>query len=247
MRHSHTSRISAKTILAFVGLGLAAACSDSVSAPRAVELAVKAPAGFDVAVGVTSFRYSPKRGVTQRLGDHVLVIPAGGVCDLSSSYGPGTWDDPCTPAAHSFIITATSYTDADGHPYIDFQPALRFVPSKETDLYLKDGKRDGSTLLTINYCSLAGCVDESLGDPSLATHRVGHSSILVRRIKHFSGYSIATGDPCSGTISMLDDGSLWCDLGDGGGLSRSGYMLASGLSKSDGVPTGHPRRKKPIQ
>jgi len=245
MRHSHTSRISAKTILAFVGLGLAGACSDSVSSPTMSEVAVKAPAGYDLVLGVTIFRYNPKKGVTQRLGDHVVVIPAGGVCDLSSSYGPGTWDDACAPASHSFMITATTYADANGHPYIDFQPALRFVPSKETDLYLKDGKRTVATMLTINYCSLKGCVDESINDPSLATQRVGNSNILVRRVKHFSGYMIVTGDACNGTVSQTDDGSVWCD--DGRGLSRSGYMLASGLNKTDGASRGTPRRKKPIQ
>jgi hypothetical protein len=240
MRHSHTSRISAKTILAFVGLGLAGACSDSSSAPTMSEVAVKAPAAYNRVLGVTSFRYDHSKGVTQRLGDHVLVIPAGGICDLSSSYGMGTWDDPCAPLKHSLIITATTYADAGGHPYIDFQPALRFVPSKETDLYLKDGTRTVATMLAINYCSALGwCVDESINDPSLATHRVGNSNIFEARIKHFSGYLIATGADCNGMV----DGGVGCD--GGGGQSRSGYMVASGLSGSNGFPTtGGSRRKE---
>ena len=108
MRHSHTSRISAKTILAFVGLGFAGACSDSVSAPTK-EVALKASlANYTEVLGTTTFRYRPSKGVTQRIGDHVLVIPAHGICDLSSSYGPGTWDDPCAPATHGINITATT-------------------------------------------------------------------------------------------------------------------------------------------
>jgi hypothetical protein len=239
MRHSHTSRISAKTILAFVGLGLAGACSDSVSAPTSA-VAVKAPAAYTQVLGVKSFRYDPSKGVTEHLGAHVLVIPADGVCDLSSSYGHGKWDDACAPLTHSIIITATTYADEGGHPYVDFQPALRFVPTKETDLYLMDGKRDVATTLTINYCTALGCVDESIADPSLVTTRVGQSRVLVRRVKHFSGYSIGVGDYCSGSIQDPLGGVI-CDLGSG--LMRSGYMLASGLENNPGATTGVRRKK----
>ena len=38
------------------------------------------------------------------------------------------------------MITATSFADANGHPYVDFQPKLRFVPTKETYVYLRDRK-----------------------------------------------------------------------------------------------------------
>src|SRR5438876_11095107 len=82
MSHSHSSRVmttSAKAILALVGLGLAAACSDSISAPtRAVSF--KHPAQFSDVVDVTTFRYDPAQGLLQRFGNHVLVVPAGGVC-----------------------------------------------------------------------------------------------------------------------------------------------------------------------
>ncbi len=247
MRHSHTSRISAKTILAFVGLGLAGACSDSVSAPTS-DVAVKAPAAYTQVTGSSTFRYNPSKGITKRLGDHVLVIPANGVCDLSSSYGPGTWDDACAPLTHSIAITATSYVDADGHPYIDFQPALRFVPTKEVDLYMLDGKRQNATIVTMNWCNAQlVCIDESINDPSLVTQRVGASRVLVRRIKHFSGYNLTSGgDYCPGSVIPDPAGGWFCDLGDGRGLMRSGYMLATGLDKTDGpaIQTGHRRKAK---
>jgi len=230
MRHSHTSRISAKTILAFVGLGLAGACSDSVSAPMS-EVAVKAPAGYSDVVGVTSFVYDPASPLVQRLGDHVLVIPAGGICDLTSSYGMGTWDDACAPLTHSIVITATAYADADGHPYLDFQPALRFVPNMETDLYLKDGKRDVGAVMAMNYCNASGCIDESIQDASLVTRRVGQSRILVRRIKHFSGYMITSGGYCPGIVTIDPSGGYWCDTTPA--VMRSGYMVASGLIPAD--------------
>jgi len=237
MRHNHTTRglmTSTKAILAFVGLGLAGACADSVSAPTS-EVSVKVPAAYSTVLSVTRFRYSPSSGATKRLGeDHVLVIPAGGVCDpATSGYGPAFWDAPCTAVSHSIIITATTYADAEGHPYLDFQPHLRFVPTKETNLYLKDGKRSNGAMLTINWCNDADgkCVDESLTDASLVTHRVGKSRILVRRIKHFSGYHISAGDECNGTITEDPEGGMFCETADRG-ADRSGYMLASGLGKS---------------
>jgi hypothetical protein len=244
MRHSHTSRISAKTILAFVGLGLAGACSDSVSGPTKV-VSAKAPAAYTEILGVTSFVYDPDHSLIQRFGDHVIVIPANGVCDLSSSYGPGTWDDDCAPLTHSIIITATTYADAEGHPYVDFEPALRFVPTKETDLYLKDGKRDRAAPVQMTWCNaLFVCVDESVNDPSVATHRIGQSRNLVRRIKHFSGYNLTSGDDfCPGSVTPDPDGGWWCETDGDRSLERSGYMLASGLDKSGGATTGVRRKK----
>lgn len=242
MRHSHTSRTSAKTILAFVALGFAGACSDSISAPTS-EVSVKAPAGYDLVLGVKSFRYDPNKGVTQRLGAHVIVIPAAGICDLSSTYGTKYWDDGCAPLTHSIIITATTFADKNGSPYVEFQPALRFVPSKETDLYLRDGVREDGTAATINYCTLLGCADESLTDSSLVTHRVGNSRMLVRRIKHFSGYNIGPGSECRGTLVPDGEGGMVCQTDGDSGFYRSGYMLASGLSKTEGTEI-IPRRRR---
>jgi hypothetical protein len=244
MRHSHTSRgfrTSAKAILAIVGLGFAGACADSVSAPTS-DISAKAPAAYSKMVGVTTFKYTPKNGVTKRFGSHLIVIPADGICDpATSGYGKAFWDAPCSPVNHSIVITATSYTDVDGNPYVDFQPALRFVPTKETYLYLRDGKRASATGLQITYCATAlSCEDESINDASLETHRVGKSQILGRRLKHFSGYNITAGGVC-GRVSLGDEGGMICiDLG---GMTRSGYMLASGLGKT-GTPDSFGGRRR---
>jgi hypothetical protein len=141
-------------------------------------------------------------------------------------------------------ITATTMADAQGHPYVEFSPDLRFSPDKEVYLYLKDGKRTSAQTLSINWCPTGGttCIDESLTDPSLATKRVGKSSILGRRLKHVSGYNIVARDECSGSVSMLDDGSLFCNTD---GSARSGYMVASGLGKP-GTTDSFGRRKKPL-
>src|SRR5437773_8305347 len=98
MSHSHRGlKISAKAVLAFGGVALAVACSDSISAPtRAVSF--KHPAQFTEVLDITSFRYDPEQSLLQRLGNHVLVIPAGGVCDpATSGYGSEAWDAPCEP------------------------------------------------------------------------------------------------------------------------------------------------------
>jgi len=246
MRHSHTSRgftTSAKTLMAVLGLGLATACSDSVSTTPISQVSVQAPAGFDKIVGVQTFTYSPSTGVTQRLGDHVISIPAGAVCKADGYYATRQWDQPCTPVNHKVTFTATTFTNVDGVPYVEFQPAVRFAPNKEVDLYLRDGQHSSPTVEAIYWCpTLGACVDES-SDATMATSRVGKSSILVRRIKHFSGYVVISGADCTdGVVETLDDGSLYCNTDAGrGGASRSGYMVASGLTK--GGSTGAHRKK----
>jgi hypothetical protein len=233
MRHSHTSRNYAKAFFAFVTIGLVSACADSTVAPT-TEVSFKAPAAFSRNVGVKVFRMS-KDGGTERLGSHTINFPAGSICDpAKSTYGPTEWDKPCTPLKGSILITATMLEDKDGNPYIDFQPALRFVPTKEVNLFLKQGRAKEARELNVEYCNNAGvCIDESKTDASLIPQRLGKSSILVRRIKHFSGYSIAAGKGCLGELTEDLTGSLMSAM-DGLGLNfdkRSGYMVASGLVK----------------
>ena len=237
MRHSQTSRNYANAFFAFVTIGLAAACADSTVAPTS-EAAFKAPAAFNKTIGVKVFRVSGKEGATQRLDKHIINIPGNAVCDpATSTYGPGEWDKPCNVLKGSILITATMFEDMDGRPYVDFQPALRFVPTKAVTLYLRSGRSEQATTWNIEFCNNHGfCYDESKTDASLATFRVGNSAILGRRIKHFSGYSLAAGDLCPGTITMEADGMQMCAT-DGGGLTRrSGYILASGLADEHESP-----------
>jgi hypothetical protein len=206
---------------------------------------LESPAGYDLIVGVQSFWYTPSNGAIARIGDHMVVMPAGSVCDpATSGYGADLWDTPCNTVNHSVLITATTYNDIDGHPYLLFAPDLRFLPSKEVDLYLKDGRRTAARELAVAWCPTGGitCVDESINDPSLATQRVGRSAILFRRLKHMSGYYIVNRGECPGSIDMLDDGSLFCN--DGSALFRSGYMVASGLGGAGNSGGSISRRKR---
>jgi hypothetical protein len=231
MRHSHTSRNIAKAFFAFVTIGLVSACSDTVVAPPTSEVSFKAPAAYSISAGIKTF-WVGSSGGTFQLGNHTITFPAGSICDpLLSSYGSTEWDKPCTAASRYILVTATMLEDAVGNPYVDFQPALRFVPTKEVSLFLKQGRGKASELKML-YCNNLGvCVDESIKDPTLAPRRVGKSSILVRRIKHFSGYSIAAGDECLGALTEDLTGSLMC-VAEGLVLGRrSGYMVASGVTK----------------
>jgi hypothetical protein len=235
MKHGHISRNSAKAFFAFVTLGLASACADSTVAPTAEVSAFKAPAAFSRTGGVKIFRVNNSEGITQRIGSHVINIPARAICDpLTSGYGSTTWDNPCSPLIGSILITATVLYDNDNHPYIDFQPAMRFAPDKEVMLFLRNGRSATATQLNVKYCNNLGyCVDESLNDASLKPFRVGNTSVIGRRIKHFSGYMIGQGGACPGTVTQDADGSWWCE--EGGMDRRSGYMVASGKSDTDGA------------
>ena len=132
-------------------------------------------------------------------GGHYLYVEKDGVCDLSSPYGPAYWNTDCTPSTVVTEVTAKSWTDAAGHPRIDFEPALRFVIKRgriktSALLFMYDSvaaKTPGSTIL---YCTGPGvCVDEGVHDRLLRTDADRTGGYLVRQIKHFSGYEVAAG------------------------------------------------------
>jgi hypothetical protein len=238
MKHGHSSRNIAKAFFAFSVLGLAAACAESpMSAPVAEAPTVWAPANF-VKTGYTvTFRVNNKEGATKKIGQHVINIPANAICDFGSGYGPTFWDKKCEPMRGSTVITATVFAGPNGEPYVDFQPAMRFAPNKEVTLFFREPRTDGTKVPSVKYCNEAGyCVDESLNDKSLRPFRVGKTSILGRRVKHFSGYTVTYESSCLSDILSIGDGDSICDVVDGllgGLLRRSGYMVASGENVVD--------------
>ena len=215
MKHGQISRNSAKAFFAFAALALVGACADtSAVAPTTEAAAFVAPANFLRTGYVIAFRVDNSKGATQKIGDHVINIPANAICDLATSgYGETTWNKSCTPLKGSVVITATVLSGPDGEPMIDFQPAMRFAPNKEVTLFFKDTKA-GTKNLTIKYCNNLGyCVDESLNDPSLKPFRI-NKNIVGRRLGHFSGYVVA-----------FDNGLIDISVNL---LRKSGYMVASG-------------------
>jgi hypothetical protein len=230
MRHGQTMRNYAKAFFAFAAISMVGACADqNVSAPTvgAKSAAFKAPANYLTIGTTTVFTVNNSTGAIQRIEDHVLAVPAGAICALNSTYGSTEWDKPCTPLSGSVTFTATVLQGPDGEPFIDFQPSVRFSPTKQVMLFFKNTSTKAGTLAVVYCNNLGTCHDESLSDASLKPFRVGTTSMIGRRVKHFSSYTVWTVDECpSGNVTIEGDGTIWCH--DGGLARKSGYMVASG-------------------
>ncbi len=222
-------------------MGLLAGCMDrSISGPQAGAVGPTAvmmvPQGAP-ALGLlggnnsddasSDFTYNSSWGGVLYVGGQLVVLPDHSVCDpAKSSYGPGTWDSPCTPLNGTLKIHAEVKT-ANGRTWVDFTPALRFVPSKnESDwvmIYMSTpSARNSKDLSKFNilYSSAIGSlgIDETVQDASLRTYVYKSAGISYRRIKHFSGYNVSAGfwDPnCEAGPdgNCIDDGS---GIGGGG-------------------------------
>jgi len=207
-------------VAATIAAGLAA-CSDSSTAPSESVTRMLVPDGapsLDLSSHGWGYRTTTftltALGGTYNIGDgfYTLFVPANAVCRLTSSYGPGTWDSPCATLGHNESITVTAtYGFSSSGPVVDFTPELRFSPSAQvnlaTSLY--------APILTAahNYFTQhpsalqffgmyyvpsfgAKIVTDAASDPSLVTHVNLATGLVWRRIKHFSGYNVATGLAC---------------------------------------------------
>ena len=202
------------TMLAATSLMLAA-CSGDATSPSAAKPAQQlsvlktspfVPSGAQRAlVGVSDgtyrFQIDPSQAQSLQFGASHLDIPANAVCDLTtSSYGVGTWNDACQAQTDTFTITAVVKDAATDHPSVEFEPALRFSPEANVNLYLyvtDQATLDNSKVM--KYCNATGCVDESVADPDLRSNVDVANKVVFRRIKHFSGYVVAefSSDPLS--------------------------------------------------
>jgi hypothetical protein len=147
----------------------------------------------------------PKHNTTWDLGaGNKLTFPRGSLCEpTKSSYGVGEWDKPCVAATRSITLTVSVWVDSAGHPRVDFEPSVRFVPSLDSRnwviLQFADLEASLNPFYNINYCPTAtsSCFNEAKDDPSLATVRDPKTGKITRRVKHFSGYNVAAGDELS--------------------------------------------------
>ena len=171
------------------------------AAPAPMSLAPQGRPHLDLVGGLpdsasVDFVISPNGGIVD-LGNHAVVFPANSVCDpATSSYGPGTWDDPCTPLQAPIKVHA-EVRRTNGQTAVDFTPSLRFVPSNDPArwvwlvLYTPSavGKADlsGFNILWESGPGAPG-IDETPLDSSLRTYIDTWQGISLRRIKHFSGY-----------------------------------------------------------
>ena len=175
------------------------------AAPAPMGLAPQGRPHLDLVGGLpdstsVDFVITPNGGIVD-LGNHAVVFPANSVCNpATSSYGPGTWDLPCTPLQSPISVHA-EVRRINGQTAVDFTPSLRFVPSNDPArwvwLVLYTPSAVGSSNLSgfnILWESTFGAptVDETQADSSLRTYVDTWQGISLRRIKHFSGYM--TGD-----------------------------------------------------
>ena len=199
--------------------GIAPTSSERTPAPAArpllglPDIGVIARPSSPVADGVYTFEVDPRRDQVLTLGRNRLVLPAGSVCALGASgYGPTMWDKGCEPHERPFTLTVTVAGTGTENAALDFQPAMRFNPSKRVTLDFHVPNLSATTwfLWTIFYCptpdgqpeawlgtsllrSNLSCIDESLTDPSLLPAPDFQNSLLSRRLKHFSTYQLYRG------------------------------------------------------
>ena len=216
------ARIGSPARIAALAL-LLAACSDARVTEPALEATPftrtpsgRMPAGIptpdvivhSVATDSTSaeFTVTPTGGVFQ-LGPHAIYFPANAICDpATSTYGPTEWDAPCEVLTEPIRFRA-EVRSLDGRSWIDFSPAVRFVPTDEPAnavwLYMKTASlsEDPDSVaavlkrMSVLYSPAIGVpgIDEAATDPSLVTYVWLKGGIAFRRIKHFSGYNVYDG------------------------------------------------------
>jgi hypothetical protein len=205
MARSRVSLVPLLTTVATASL-LLAGCAGEATAPSAAQpktMSAMRTSPFvptdaqralvGVADGTYSFTIDPSQAQSLQLGASHLDIPANAVCNLAtSSYGVGTWADACDAQTEPFTITAVVRNAATDHPSVEFQPALRFSPESNVNLYMY--VTDQATLdntRVMYYCNETGCMDESQSDADLRSNVDVENKVVFRRIKHFSGYVVA--------------------------------------------------------
>lgn len=197
-----------------IGALVLGACKGEVSSPSAASVktmqgtSMYAPTAAEKALigvvdGTYSVTFDPTKDESFALGPNHLDIPAGGVCNLlTSGYGAAYWDQPCDSETAPVTLTVVIGNATSDHPSINFYPAMRFNPATSVRLYMyapNVSATDAKNWL-MSYCpDLGGCFDESATDNSLSTVIDYSNDMLFRRVKHFSGYTVA---------ERADDGTI---------------------------------------
>jgi hypothetical protein len=148
-----------------------------------------------------SVTVDPTVATTITFGNHQVYFPANSICDPAApGYSDQQWDSPCAVLQTPIVISATWTNKMNSHAAIDFEPALRFAPSSDQSQWVmlsmreqvRIGKSKGNSLLWFDP-ALAKWVDEALDDNSMSSSTDLDKNTVSRRIKHFSGYNLATG------------------------------------------------------
>ena len=213
-----------RTLVTGAAVAAMVACADSSTSPRAGSLAPHQAPALDVSpslvfsdVRTATFTLTPAGGkftIGDGDGYFTLTFPSNSVCDPTvSSYGPGTWDSPCATlqSGQSITVTATYAFTATGLS-VDFAPALRFNPNTSvkisspiySQVLLANASYFAAHPSDLRYVGIyyapalgAEGVTDAAFDASVMTHVNLGSGLVWRRIKHFSGYNIGSGLPCT--------------------------------------------------
>ena len=191
------------------------ACAREVTAPgaashEATSMFVPSDAAkalIGVADGVCKVTFDPKADQLIHLGPNAISIPRGAVCDLTSSgYGADYWNRDCRAETQPINLVITIKNASGVHPSIDFAPAMRFNPDEDVQLFMYAPKvsRDDAKNWLMSYCPDRGkCVDESLFDRELITNIDRSRNMLFRRVKYFSGYTVAERSADGSTLDGM--------------------------------------------
>ena len=201
MSRQFVSRFALLSLVAAV-----VACNDGVTAPRRATLPKGAPS-LDVIVNhmaedstSADFTVTPTGGVFQ-IGKHAVSFAPNSICNPeTSSYGPGEWDAPCEPLTTGIDIHA-EVRNLDGRVWVDFTPAIRFVPTDNPEQYvwilMKSSVAETADLRTMSILWSPAIGEESVNeaatDSTLRTYVWRAGGIAFRRIKHFSVYNVHDG------------------------------------------------------
>ena len=217
------SRAQSFSLIALLALLVAGCANDKVSAPEFGAMpwggipTGRAPAGIpsadiivhSVATDSTSAEFTvTSTGGVFRLGPHAIYFPANAICDpATSTYGPTEWDAPCNVLTTPIRFRA-EVRELDGRSWVDFTPAVRFVPTNDPAngvwLYMKatalsadaDSAMAQLSRMSVLYSPVIGApgINEALTDPTLATYVWMEGGVAFRRVKHFSNYNIYVGE-----------------------------------------------------
>lgn len=208
----------------------AAACSDSTAvqtSPVTRSLSPAAPAfdfgaqGHSFGLLSSDFTVTSRGGSFAVAGLYTISFPENSVCNPENTqYGATEWDKSCSTLRSGQSIKVHAVLSlASGGLSIDFTPALRFSPSSQvtisTDLFAPVLKANKDYFLShpgsLNFLAIAyapslgaGAVKDYKADASVITHVNLSTGQIWRRVKHFSGYTLATGESCDPSPSNPD-------------------------------------------
>jgi hypothetical protein len=228
-------RVTLRSLAAVAALVAVAACGDTPSAPQSASSLApsnRAPS-FDLSNRggfgdqSSTFTLTAKGGTfTVGAGLFQVSFPAGSVCDPSLTQDvESQWNRDCVTLGRNVKVkvTATVRVGAGGVA-VDFEPGLRFAPNSgvtiSTDVFapvLLSNRgyfaQHPSALgsLAMYYVPSLGSarIADYVSDPSLVTHVDLKTGRVWRRVTHFSGYSITSGEACDPSPSnpdCVDDG-----------------------------------------